>query len=622
MIVSRSSFQKILANLEGRPALALDTETFGLRPWHGDRLFSIVLSDGAEAFYFNFQAAPDIPAEFVLSNEHMEGFHRFCSESPRIWAMHNAKYDMAILAQEGIELQGTIHCTMAQARVERNDYLTYDLDSCLERIGLKKDDRVDAYILEHKLYENRVVPGRVNRAKDKHFNKVPFDLIVPYAEQDALGTFQLYNHQILSIGLQSAKLPPGCPAVKDVMHRERSLTRVVFEMERTGVLVDLPYCARAAAYEADRLEKAKGKFRRETGGQFNDHYSALAKVFQSEKDRWEWNEPTKTGQVNPSFNSELLRKWENPAAQAVVKAREAKSKLDFYTGFIYHADRNGVIHPTFNQHGAETGRFSSSEPNLQNLSAEEGIELEQEFVVRRAIIPRPGFLFIMPDFDQMEYRLMLEYACKFSQARAADAGMAWKKPEIIDQILGGLDIHEATAQMMGVTRSRAKTLNFMLLYGGGAGKLARALDIPVGEAMALKSRYFRALPDVLVLMEDLDKSIRTRGYLRNWAGRRCYFKDLRFAYKGPNSLIQGGCADVMKELMVQLSDVFAGTRSRMVLTIHDEPPCEIHESEAHWLPKRVKEVMESIYPAAFLPLTVGMEYSRKSLGDKVKGFPV
>ena len=206
----------------------------------------------------------------------------------------------------------------------------------------------------------------------------------------------------------------------------------------------------------------------------------------------------------------------------------------------------------------------------------------------------------------MEYRLFLDYAGEM---------------ELIEKVLGGLDVHEATAQLMGVSRSEAKTINFMLLFGGGAAKLAAALGVSLEEARALKQKYLRAFPGIGRLMGDTAQAVRARGYIRNWAGRRCYYPNLEYDYTALNCLIQGGCAEVLKLGLVEIDKQLASRQSKLVLTIHDENIIEAREDEAPQVARQVQQIMEAVYPHKHIPLTVGMEWSAKSLADKVKGFP-
>lgn len=648
MIVKRSELVSVVTRLSQCTNLSLDSETFGLRPFHGDRLFSLILGyedqdGGLHSFYFNFQPYTNFPSDQVLDKA--EVFARlnllFCDPKKQ-WFAHNAKYDLHMLAREGVEIAGPVWCTMAMARVEYNEHLKYDLDSCLKRIKLSKDDQVDQWITENDAWEWTQIPGKKTRTKNKFFFKVPPDIIIPYGESDATGCFSLARSQLTSLQKQAAEYPSGVPTVLDAALLERRLTRTVFRMEERGVKIDRPYCVRAARYEADRMEKAQSDFKRESGRDYSASNTLFQTIFASERSLW-----GTTDKGNPSVDSESLKRLKNPAARAVIDVRAAKSKLDFYNGFMYHADDDDVIHADFKQTGARTMRMSSAGPNLQNLTSEEATfcnvckewfeqyadlcpdclspDLKHpEFMVRRAIVPREGFVFLLPDYDQVEYRLMLEYA-KTMQVHHFEAnGIPWVPEyfELVNQVAAGHDVHQATAGLMGIRRKPAKAINFGLLYGQGDAALSAALGVEIAEGRTLRSQYFRRMPYIQFMVRSVQEAVKRRGWIRNWAGHKYTFPDRSFAFIAPNTLIQGGCAAIMKKAMNEVDELLLEKRSKLVLSIHDELPCEIHESEVATLPREIKSIMEGVYPYKHIPLTVGMEWSAKSLADKVKGFPV
>lgn len=601
MIVGRSSIEQVLVDLRASPCISLDTETTGLRPFHGDRLFSIVLATEKQTYYLNFQPYPGLEPDKVLLPETLESLRSLLEDPSKTWYLHNAKYDLHILAQEGLRIAGTVHCTRAIGRIEYNEHLSYSLDACAKRIGLEKSDEVEKYVIGNDLWEWETVPGKKTRSKRLHFQKVPFDIISRYGEKDARITFDLARSQETKLEGLIHATPKGLPHLGLVLQNERRLTKTIFGMEKYGIQIDRDYCNRAALYETARAARATEQFQVVTGREFKSSPKLFSEVFEAERALWQYTEKN-----NPSFESDVLETFSSPAAKLVLEYRDAKSKSDFYYGFLYHADSHGVIHPNFNQDGTATGRFSSSEPNFQNLTKEEGKE-DQEFVVRRAIVPRPGHLLISCDMDQVEYRLMIDYA---GEKALAD--------KIVKE---GLDVHQATADMMGVTRTQAKTINFMLLYGGGAQKLADALGVSLQEAQSLKARYFATLPNVRQFVQAVTRTAEVRGYTFNWLGRRCHYPDPRFAYKAPNYLIQGGCADIMKVAMNRIDEYLSDKRSKMIMTVHDEVVVEVHEDEAHVVPKKVQEIVGSSYEGKILPLTAGVAYSRRSLADLTEGLP-
>lgn len=653
MIVSRASFDKALAALSKFDRLAVDTETTGLRPYHGARLFSLILAGPDGGYYFNFEPYPGLDPQFLLTPLHLRMLRKFFARPHVTWYAHNAKFDLHFLAKEGIEIGGHVHCTQAAALLEFNKHLSYSLAACAGRIGLKKDESVEEYIEKHKLFTMVTVPGRKARKKDKHFDKVPFEIIHPYGTTDAEITYRLGQYQeetFRELDAEQRQIKPDLPSLQSLHENEKRLTQVVFEMERVGIKINRAFCVRAAQYERDRAARCLEDYRRLTGEDFKDSGKAFAKVFASDRDRWKF-----TKKNNPSFESDILKTFENPAARVVLTYRDAKSKANFYEGFLWHADANDVVHPNLRPDGTGSGRFSSSEPNFQNLTSEPwgectacGKELEsivdacpkcgsdkigrQEFLVRRALIPRPGFVFIMPDYDQMEYRMMFDYACVGNERREPDGTPipGTGETDLVRRIKAGHDPHQATADTVTelgtpLTRSLAKNGNFAWLYGAGIATLAATIRGTPDQARTLKAQLRQAAPEVQNFIDDVMASAQGRGFIFTWAGRRSWFqgREADFSYKAPNYLIQGGCADVMKIAMTQCADALRarGAKSRMVLTVHDELLLECHESETGWVPGLVKDIMERVYPARYLPLTAAMEYSEISFADKRKGAP-
>jgi DNA polymerase-1 len=398
------------------------------------------------------------------------------------------------------------------------------------------------------------------------------------------------------------------PKLPSLIETEQALTKVCFDMERLGIRINRDYCQAGYEHELGRANQAAQAFADLSGFPFVDSGKSLAKAFDAVGEAY-----PKTAKGNPSFKQDVLEGFTSPLAKLVLENRAASKKANtYYANFLYYADSEDRIHPNMRQAGTDTGRFSYSEPNLQNVPKEESGEMK----VRSAFIPTSrDWCLVMIDYDQMEYRLMLDYA---------------EQMDVIQQILDqGLDVHEATAKMMGVTRTAAKTLNFMLLYGGGTEKLAVALGVSLERAGQLKHKYFKTLGNIKAFTRQVMNRAESRGFIFNWAGRVCHFPLMRnprtggmdrFAYRAPNHLIQGGCADVVRLAMVKCHEFLKPLRSRMLLQVHDELLFEIHRSELGIVPE-LKRIMETAYPHRHLPLTCGVDHSWSNWGNKVSGIP-
>lgn len=639
MIVTPQNLEAIVKLLSEPQTLSVDTETTGLRPYQGSRLFSIIIADASLEYYFNFQAYPSEGVVPLPKEDTLTLLQPVLRNPGSRFLFSNAKFDLAMLALEGLEVGGEIYDTEALGRVEKNNRFKFSLDALAKELGHAKDTRVEEYIETHKLYEYSVDDDG-KKERQACYWKVPFSLIVPYACKDARLTYLVAEHQLqrfAEIDAEAAKLrmKPITPLVEN----EIALTPVLFRMERHGVKIDREYVTQALAREQRRVVELKEEFAKLTGKEFIDSAKTLAPIFDELGLRYPF---TETGRA--SFTADFLEDLKHPLAKIIQGHRDAiKRGNTYYKNFLYYADSNDRVHLSLRQGGTLTGRMSAAQPNLQNLTKrkDKGID----FPVRRSFIPTEGFFLGFLDLDQAEYRLMLERA---------------KEMPLIEMVLGGLDVHQATSDLVGIEREYAKTLNFMLLYGGGIAKLALALfnaTLPLEtlkaigrihiykmthyperahhlellkkisaqelatnleelyKARALLDKYFVKLPKVKDYSRKIQSKAKERGYIVNWFGRRCYYTRGFSTHMAGNHDIQGGIADVSKIALVKMAPLFEGKKSRIVLQVHDEIEFEFHESEKY-LFSECKKIMEEAYPYKFLPITCGADYSYKSWADK------
>lgn len=637
MIVTKQIFPEILKQLKSKYELAYDTETTGLRPFSGDRVFSIIIAESvASAYYFNINP---LEPDSLLGEQELEGLRELFGDKEKFWYGHNAIFDCLMLKEScDIEIKGTIFCGWTQGRVEYNEHFKYGLEDSLKRIGGEQKGDMYDYCKKHGLYTKIPMPDKKEAYEQLHFERIPFPIITEYALTDARSTFALGQHLRASIEKK------GCT---DVSKNEMALHFAIKRCTQRGILLDRPYIGRAIEYERERLHTSVKEFEASSGLKYSNHFKTYEKVFNSERDRFVFGEKTKTGQINPVFDEDTLKKFSNPLAKEVLKARDSQGKLNFYNSYLFYADKNDVLHPNMVSGGTNTGRMSSSEPNLQNITSEDLMTCKEcgkgyehitetcdkcastlfdrpEFLVRRAFIPRPDHVFFNPDYSSQEYRMMLDMAKKLYDSYRERVGLppvGIEYYELLRKIKEeNYDVHQATAETIKRDRFTSKTVNFLKLYGGGAQKLADQLGISLHDSYALSDDYFKAMPYVQFFIKTAIRTAETRGYVKNWLGRHNYMKR-DFAYKAPNQLIQGGCADVMKMAMVQIDKELKSTNSHQLLAIHDEDIVELHYKDIDTVPQRIIEIMENVYPHNYLPLTASAEWSEISLADKRKGFP-
>lgn len=618
MLVTPSNFDSVLSDIRNEESAALDTETTGLEVYGLDHLFSIIISTSIEDYYFNFNENPDHLGNMapVVLNRNLQPYVIGALAKMKKLYMANAKFDMGMIEKEVAPyfkegfVWPEIHDVLVMDRLLYNDHISYSLDSVAKRHGLSKSDMVEDYIKEHKLWAWKTVPHRKKRDKLKFFDKVPFDIIMPYGCKDGRVTYQVGV-------LQEPKLASHFKKIRESKFNpyeiEVKATAALYRMEKEGILLDANFAEKKAKEHQTSFEEASRKFHDEARQVFIDSAEALSPLFIQAGFT-----PPKTEDGNDSLTDEWLETVDTPLGNMVRLLRADLKSMNFYKSYLHYRDKNGVIHANVNQSGTRTGRFSMSNPNLQQTPDSE---------VRRSFIAPEGYVLASLDFDQQEYRMMLDYA---------------EQEDLIAEVRGGLDVHTATAQLTGVSRQEAKTLNFMLLYGGGVVKLALALfkvtttepilwviwkqangwkldsedkkwiphitdelvsvNLPeLFKAEKLRKLYFSKLPRVEKLIQECKETAADRGYIHTWTGRRVYFKR-QFAYKAPNALIQGGASDVCKVAIIEIDKLLSPLKSKLLLSIHDELVLKVHESELPVI-GAVKDIMESVFPHKHLPLT-------------------
>lgn len=282
----------------------------------------------------------------------------------------------------------------------------------------------------------------------------------------------------------------------------------------------------------------------------------------------------------PIFDYEALEKVDDPVIRLILRQRDLEKSLTTIVGYLNNSVFMGDGHkifPMINTHGASTGRFSYSSPNLQNIPKDD------EFAVRSVVIPDKGKYLVSIDYSAQEYRVFADYA---SDTR------------LIDRLNNGEDIHQMVADMLNIERKQAKTVLFAILYGSGNSKLAAMLSLPVHKAVDLRNKLYHMIPAMRTLTERVVRVAESRGYVRNSFGRRLYTPS-RSGYMMLNHLVQSTCADTMKKAMVEIDRFFNGEfkmKSKMLATIHDELLFEIDYSE-EGIENECKKIMEEVYPA-------------------------
>lgn len=580
-------FSRTIELLEKYDTLSLDTETTGLLPYKDDRLFAIIIATKDNEYYFNYNLLNN-----PLSSDTLPEFTKLL-KNKKIF-MANAKFDLAFLEKEGITVDGNVIDILVQARLIQNDLLKYSLASCAERAGMQKLDIVEKYISENGLH-----------AKDeygdtkKFYNAVPLEIMSEYACKDARLTYDLGVKYEIRIDEISSYTTTGLNPLSKVAENEYRFTKTCYNMEKLGIKIDKVRIHNIDNYIGNSLFELLTTFKQITGNDFKDSNKFIYSIFYPRG-----CEGGRTEKGNPRFDEKALKEIINSdkyipkkLAKIILEIRELhKIKASYCDTIKKFMSNDGVIHCDIKQAGTTTGRISIKNPALQTIPKDGGI-----VPIKGCFIPREDYFFVEFDYMAFEYRMMVEYA---------------KEEILAKKIKEGVDVHQATADMMGVDRKTAKTLNFMLLYGGGTDKLAESLGVDRQKAELLKYKYFMALPRTREFITRVNMVANGRRMVVNWLGRISRFDAIGSSYKAPNALIQGGCADVVKVAMNVCDSYLSNKKSNMLLQVHDSILFEIHKDEKDIIP-HLKNILEKTYPSKLLKMEVEGKYSKTNWNDMV-----
>jgi DNA polymerase I len=565
IIVTHDNIRDVKASLLSieKGVIACDTETFGLK--FDDKMFALQLAVlGGDSYYFNFNNYPEEQGAPILEYSILKALYKLWINSNIRWVFANAKFDLRKLWLEGITLNGEVYDVLLMERIKYNKHFSYSLDSCLKRISSNKNDKVSLWIKDNKSYTTYTVPGKKTKEKNLHYDRVPFSIMQEYGFDDVESTLVLYRDQAAYFS------EPDNNEQLGMLISNLELTKAVFDMESRGICIDRAYCHIRIATLVPSIETDIREIEAITGHKYEGGPKWLTKVLAEQGITVSLSD-----KGNAELDSSALEAMDNAVASYVISIREKEKEISFYHTLLRHAI-DGVIHTNYRLNGTDTLRFSSSDPNLQNIPAcKKGVTN----TVRHAFKPRPDFYFVSIDYSSMEFRLCVDFAGEIY---------------MIDAIKNGLDPHQMVADSMGADRKAAKTLNFLTLYGGGAQKLADSLGCDLERAKVLRHQYYLALPRVKQLHNDAQAVSRSRGYVRNKYGMRFYLNDDNFAYKMVNHLIQGTGACIIRSAMNKLHYFLEGTKSKMVLQVHDELLFEIHKDELFIIPE-LKRIMEAEY---------------------------
>ena len=573
-VLTQNELNQWLSKIAKAELVAVDTETTSLDYMKAELVGVSVAVEPGQAAYIPF-GHDYLGAPEQLDKDSVLEQLKPLLEDPSIKKVgQNLKYDMSVLAQHGIRLQGIAFDTMLESYVFDSVATRHDMDSLAEKY------------LEETCISFSDVAGK--GAAQLTFNQVALEQAGPYAAEDADITLRL--HQCLWPKVQAQ------PTLETVFNDlELPLLPVLSKIERTGALVDDTLLFQQSQELAERLAELETQAWDLAGEQFN--LASPKQLGEILFEKLEIPVLKKTAKGAPSTKEEVLQELalDYPLPKVLLEHRGLAKLKSTYTDklptMINPVSKR--IHTSYHQAGTATGRLSSSDPNLQNIP----VRTPEGRRVRQAFIPATGCKMVAADYSQIELRIMAHLS---------------EDPSLLKAFAEGQDIHRTTAaevfavateEVTADMRRSAKAINFGLIYGMSAFGLARQLNIGRKQAAEYIELYFARYPGVQSYMNNIRHSAAELGYVETFFGRRLYLPEIssrngmrrqaaeRTAINAP---MQGTAADIIKLAMIHVDDwlTSAELQSRMIMQVHDELVLEVPESELEIVSQGLIEKME------------------------------
>ena len=521
------------------------------------------------------------------------------SSTKREVIFHNSLYDVGWLRREGVEVQGKILDTIFAAPLVDENRHSYSLDSLGQTYcGEKKDES---------LLQDAALAWGINPKAELY--KLPSKYVGPYGEQDAALTLRLWEKLKVELREHNSE---------SIFEMECKLIPLLLEMRWRGVRVDETKAEEIGETLSKEEQKIQVEIKRKYGNEVQLWANAsLQKIFDNNN---LWYPKSPTGLA--SFQRQWLEGHEHELPQLIVKARKLnKARTTFIDKMIMEHSYNGRIHAEAHplrshRGGTVSGRFSYSNPNLQQVPARDP---EIGRLIRSLFIPEDGCQWGIFDYSQQEPRLTVHYANQMHLTGAKDA--------VADYTEKSADFHQIVADMANIPRKQAKTINLGLSYGMGKQKLIKELGLDDNEAEELFTQYHNKVPFIRGLQDQCARVALDRGYIRTIAGRRCRFDHWEhrfedsvplpleeakekygdnlkrsYTYKALNRLIQGSAADMTKLAMLGLWEEGIVPH----LQVHDEVDISVENTDQA---QKVARIMENCIELA-VPLVVDIELGR------------
>lgn len=642
--------------------VSVDTETTGLHVWHGDRPFAVGMCDDVDGdtWYTEWPVNPET-REVTPDPTDLKFIQSILGNGNLTKVFHHARFDVRMLSMIGLETVGRIEDTLFAARVCNTLEYTYGLKALARRYaGISLDDEAD---LKDAVKKGRVTARKLGwllggESEQDYWIPRTLDpenrLCQKYCELDVVRTMMLW--------IMYEDMMESDPRLRATYDKEMKLWYVVMRMEERGVRIDRERTLQELEHSQRSAEEHRAAMYQLAGGEFKEGSSKeLVKIIYG---KFGLEVKRRTDKGTPSTDWKALREHaDHPFVREMLAYRSAEKSIS--TFFIKYRDMmlpdplnpgGWVLHPGFNQCGTLTGRFSCSDPNLQQVANSNTSARGTDPIQARAPFgPRPGYVWYLGDYSQMELRMfadiadepfMLKAIAEGRELHTECANKAWggrgnlnalkaaayalelghsepTKTEVADawrelgwnHVKAKLGVLSTEAIMVAEewlksfdydivkaekslgksgTRGRAKCVMYTKIYGGGPKAVADLLYCSEQEAKEFLQQYDMSFPRIKEYMETRSRQAAHDRCVYTRFGRRLDI-DPDFCYRAVNYEVQGSGADLVKDSILRTDEYLRGTGldAHVLMQIHDELIFEVNKKHSYrWLVRGLRDIME------------------------------
>lgn len=533
MLATRKNFDRLFQPFLDHRRLITDSETTGLNPWRGDRAVGIALAIRSLKHVVYFPIRHEHPKANITDRQY-EDITNLLSFPDRIWTGWNIKYDFEIYYQDGVPIPRHLEDVMLACHHLNENDKPFELKRWITKYvdPSGADSEKALYKRLREVVKDLGIKGISQHELKRFIRYLHPREVEPYACDDVRSTERLRRLAIPNLKRWRTY---------GLWRESNAYLLETMQMEVRGMKLDVPLMQKYSKEARRNFKRAEKILFAAAGYEINPR---------SPKQLCRFLGTTSSAKA-------IVETLDTPEAEALLQYRSwHKVETDYYQKWMNFKDENDVLHPNLLLHGTGTGRQSAREPPLHGTP-----RYRKEYKVKDVIVPREGYVIVSADYNQMELRVAA------SLAKEDKMAAVFKDPKG--------DIHQSVADMLRIKgddpRSIAKNINFMMLYGGGAGKLQLMAKIPFEEAELHIHNYRQTYWKLRYASRHLAKLAKQQGYIRLWTGRVRHFNHPIFADPKDafNSAVQGGGAEMLRIAIGRMGPQLRALDAWILLQIHD-----------------------------------------------------